>query len=401
MAQTWFIHNSQALLQALSIYLPSDSVNAPRHAQSRTSVKFRSEREQLAEALGLASRIASGRVGALPALSGVRLQVKGDALHLTSTDNDMTLQASLPIGGDRDGICLISAKLLNDIVRSLPEGKITLEATSESLAVKSGRSQFTVPTYNALDFPNVAPSAGAPFIVPAGEFGEALRQVVRAASGDQMRIALTGVLLTGEEGSLRLVATDSYRLAVRDVTSIVIAASTKVLIPSRALAELQRLLSGATETAISLDDNSVTFDVGGTKLTSRILTNEYPNYKNLLGGTYPNAMTTGRDAMLDALRRARILAKDQGPVRLAMTANSLKLTAGTKDNDEFEEDLDGVYNGDDITIAFNSDYLAAGVDAIPTDDVIIKTIDPARPAVITAAGDKSSEYLYLLMPQRI
>jgi DNA polymerase-3 subunit beta len=397
----WFIHNSQALLQALLIYLPSDSVNAPGHAQSRTSVKFRCEREQLAEALGLASRIASGRVGALPALSGVRLQVKGDALHLTSTDNDMTLQASLPIGGDRDGISLISAKLLNDIVRSLPEGKITLEATPESLAVKSGRSQFTVPTYNALDFPNVAPSAGAPFTVPAGEFGEALRQVVRAASGDQMRIALTGVLLTGEEGSLRLVATDSYRLAVRDVTSIVIAASTKVLIPSRALTELQRLLSGATETAISLDDNSVTFDVGGTKLTTRILTNEYPNYKNLLSGTYPNAMTTGRDALLDALRRARILAKDQGPVRLAMTANGLKLTAGTKDNDEFEEDLDGVYNGDDITIAFNSDYLAAGIDAIPTDDVIIKTIDPARPAVITAAGDKSSEYLYLLMPQRI
>ena len=89
-------------------------------------MKFRCEREQLAEALGLASRIASGRVGALPALSGVRLQVKGDALHLTSTDNDMTLQASLPIGGDRDGISLISAKLLNDIVRSLPEGKITL-----------------------------------------------------------------------------------------------------------------------------------------------------------------------------------------------------------------------------------------------------------------------------------
>lgn len=364
-------------------------------------MKFRCEREQLAEALGLASRIASGRVGALPALSGVRLQVKGDMLHLTSTDNDMTLQASLQIGGDRDGISLISAKLLNDIVRSLPEGKITLEASPESLAVRSGRSQFTVPTYNALDFPNVAPSAGTPFSVPAAEFGEALRQVVRAASSDQMRIALTGVLLSGEEGALRLVATDSYRLAVRDVTSITVAATTKVLIPSKALAEVQRLLSGATETAISIDENSVTFEVGGTKLTTRILTNEYPNYKNLMNGTYPNAITTGREALLDALRRARILAKDQGPVRLAMTSNGLKLTAGTKDNDEFEEDLDGVYNGDDITIAFNSDYLAAGIDAIPTDDVIIKTIDPGRPAVITAAGEQASEYLYLLMPQRI
>ncbi|MEY2627082.1 MAG: polymerase beta subunit [Actinomycetota bacterium] len=364
-------------------------------------MKFRCEREQLAEALGLASRIASGRGGALPALSGVRLHVKGDVLHLTSTDNDLSLQATLPVGGDKDGISLISAKLLNDIVRSLPEGKITIEATPETLTARSGRSQFTVPTYNALDFPNVQPSAGAPFTVPAAEFGEALRQVVRAASSDQMRIALTGVLLTGEEGSLRLVATDSYRLAVRDVASIVVSSSTKVLIPSRALAEAQRLLAGAAETSISIDENSVTFDVDGTKLTTRILTNEYPNYKNLMTGTYPNNITTGREALLDALRRARILAKDQGPVRLHMNGNGLKLTAGTKDNDEFEEDLDGVYNGNDIVIAFNSDYLAAGIDAIPTDDVIIKTVDPNRPAVITATGEGSGDYLYLLMPQRI
>lgn len=364
-------------------------------------MKFRCEREQLAEALGLASRVASGRVGALPALSGVRLQVKGDVLHLTSTDNDMSLQATLPVGGDKDGLSLISAKLLNDIVRSLPEGKITLEATPESVSVRSGRSQFTVPTYNALDFPNVAPSSGQPFTVPAAEFGEALRQVVRAASSDQMRIALTGVLLSGEEGSLRLVATDSYRLAVRDVSTITVSASTKVLVPSRALGEVQRLLTGASEANISIDDNSVTFDVDGTKLTTRILTNEYPNYRNLITGDYPNALTTNREALLDALRRARILAREQGPVRLHMNGNGLKLTAGTKDNDEFEEDLDAVFVGDDITIAFNSEYLAAGIDAIPGDDVVIKTTDPNRPAVIRAATERAEEYLYLLMPQRI
>jgi DNA polymerase-3 subunit beta len=364
-------------------------------------VKFRCEREQLAEALGLASRIASGRVGALPALSGVRLQVKGDVLHLTSTDNDMSLQATLPVGGDKDGLSLISAKLLNDIVRSLPEGKITLEAAPESVSVRSGRSQFTVPTYNALDFPNVAPSSGAPFTVPAAEFGEALRQVVRAASSDQMRIALTGVLLSGEEGTLRLVATDSYRLAVRDVSTISVSAATKVLVPSRALGEVQRLLAGASEANISIDDNSVTFDVDGTQLTTRIITNEYPNYRNLITGDYPNALTTNREALLDALRRARILAREQGPVRLHMNTNGLKLTAGTKDNDEFEEDLDAVFVGDDITIAFNSEYLAAGIDAIPGDDVVIKTTDPNRPAVIRAATERAEEYLYLLMPQRI
>ena len=156
-------------------------------------MKFRCEREQLAEALGLASRIASGRVGALPALSGVRLQVKGDQLHLTSTDNDMSLQATLAIGGEKDGVALISAKLLNDIVRSLPEGKITVEAQVESLTVKSGRSQFTVPTYNAMDFPNVTPSTGPALSVSAGELGEALRKVVRAASTDALCTSSMGI----------------------------------------------------------------------------------------------------------------------------------------------------------------------------------------------------------------
>ena len=364
-------------------------------------MKFRCEREQLAEALGLASRIASGRVGALPALSGVRLQVKGDQLHLTSTDNDMSLQATLAIGGEKDGVALISAKLLNDIVRSLSEGKITVEAQVESLTVKSGRSQFTVPTYNAMDFPNVTPSTGPALSVSATELGEALRKVVRAASTDQMRIALTGVLMSGEDGSFRLVATDSYRLAVCDVPSIVVSSATRVLVPSKALGEVQRLLSGAKDANIRLDENSVTFEVDGTQLTTRLLTNEYPTYKTLIQGTYPNNITVNREQLLDALRRARILARDQGPVRLHMSANGLKVMAGSKDNDEFEEDLDAVYSGDELTIAFNSEYLAAGIDAIAGQDVIIKTSDPAKPAVVTGVGEHSEQYLYLLMPQRL
>jgi DNA polymerase-3 subunit beta len=157
--------------------------------------------------------------------------------------------------------------------------------------------------------------------VSATELGEALRKVVRAASTDQMRIALTGVLMSGEDGNFRLVATDSYRLAVCDVPSIVVSSATRVLVPSKALGEVQRLLSGAKEAAIRLDENSVTFEVDGTQLTTRLLTNEYPTYKTLIQGTYPNNITVSREQLLDALRRARILARDQGPVRLHMSNN--------------------------------------------------------------------------------
>jgi DNA polymerase-3 subunit beta len=164
---------------------------------------------------------------------------------------------------------------------------------------------------------------------------------------------------------------------------------------------VQRLLSGAKEAAIRLDENSVTFEVDGTQLTTRLLTNEYPTYKTLIQGTYPNNITVNREQLLDALRRARILARDQGPVRLHMSNNGLKVMAGTKDNDEFEEDIDAVYSGDELTIAFNSEYLAAGIDAIAGQDVIIKTSDPAKPAVVTGVGEHSEQYLYLLMPQRL
>ncbi|MFM8835395.1 MAG: DNA polymerase III subunit beta, partial [Actinomycetota bacterium] len=180
-------------------------------------MKFRVERELLTEALAAAARVASNRNNAMPALSGVHMAVKGDSLVLTCTDNDLSVRSTLTVGGAQDGVAVVSAKLISDIVRSMPEEKVTIDAQSEEVVVSAGKSQFTVPTFAATDFPNILVAGTQPVTISAKVFGEALGQVVRASSSDMQRLALTGVLMVAEPDSVCLVATDSYRLAVREL----------------------------------------------------------------------------------------------------------------------------------------------------------------------------------------
>ena len=155
---------------------------------------------------------------------------------------------------------------------------------------------------------------------------------MRAASTDDARAVLTGVLLTAEDDGVRMVATDSYRLAVRDLPdSEMLGEGQKVLVPSRALNELQRVLGGGDELQVRLGARDAVFESGGTRLTTRLIEGEYPNYRNLLPSPYPNVLTVGREALLEALRRVKILAQDATPVRLQLGGDTLELTAITQD----------------------------------------------------------------------
>ncbi len=183
------------------------------------AVKFRCEREALAEALTTAGRATSGRSASLPVLSGLRLELVGDQLTVTGTDLDLTIQIAVEVGGDRDG---------------------------DDVSISNGRSQFTVRPLSFDDYPKLAAPVTSSVTLPSAEFGEALRQVTRAASTDEARQILTGVLMVAEGDGLRMVATDSYRLAVRDLTGHqVLAADQKVIVPGRALTELQRLVGAS------------------------------------------------------------------------------------------------------------------------------------------------------------
>lgn len=367
-------------------------------------MKFRCERDVLADALATAGRAATSRTGTLPVLSGLRLEVRGDELAITGTDLELSIRLSVKVGGDRDGAVVVPARLIADIVRALPSGAVEVALSdadgADTVAISAGRSQFAIRPLGLDDYPvQTEPSADA-VTLPASAVAEALRQVVRAASTDDARAVLTGVLIAAEDDGVRMVATDSYRLAVRELPETeLLASGQKVLVPSRALNELQRVLGGTDELRVRLGQRDAVFESGGTRLTTRLIEGEYPNYRNLLPSAHPNVLTVSREALLEALRRVKILAQDATPVRLALGGETLLLTAITQDVGNATEEIDATYEGTEMTVAFNADYLAAGVDAADADEVTLSAVDPMKPAVIRAVG--RDDYLYLLMPVRV
>jgi DNA polymerase-3 subunit beta len=363
-------------------------------------VKFRCERDVLAEALASAGRAATNRTGTLPVLAGVRMEVAGDRLTITGTDLELTIRLTVEVGGERDGAAVLPARLVGDIVKALPAGAVSVELGDEEVSISAGRSQFSVRPLALDDYPTQSESTADPVTLSAAALADSLRQVVRAASTDDARAVLTGVLMAADDDGLRLVATDSYRLAVRDLPdSGVLASGQKVLIPGRALSELQRVLGDVEELTVRLGERDATFEAGSTRLSTRLIEGEFPNYRNLLPSSYPNLLTVGKADVLEAIRRVKILAQDSTPVRLTLGGDTLALTAITQDVGNAAEEVDASYDGAEMTVAFNPDYLSAGIDAIDSDEVTLATMDPMKPAVLRGVG--RDDYLYLLMPVRV
>ena len=183
------------------------------------------------------------------------------------------------------------------------------------------------------------------------------------------------------------------------VGTSVLAPDQKVLIPSRALNELQRLLGSAQEITLRLGERDATFEVGSARVTTRLIEGEFPNYRQLIPASYPNKMTVSRDALAEAVRRVKILARDATPVRLQISADGLRLTAVAQDIGNVEDELDATSEGAELTVAFNPDYLASGIDAAAADEITLETLDALKPAVVRGVG--KPDFLYLLMPVRV
>ena len=364
-------------------------------------MKFRCERDVLVEALASASRATSGRER-LPVLAGARLAISGDELRVIATDLDLTIEVVATVAGIADGVSVIPATLAADIVRSLEPGAVTIEADDEQAKIASGRSQFAVRVLPAEEFPMAQGDVASDAVkVASGELADALRQVVRAASGDEARPILTGVLFMATADGVQLLATDSYRLAVRQLPGVnVVKGEQKVLIPSRALAELQRLLSAAPDCAVRLGTTEASFEVGNVKLTTRLIEGEFPNVLNLIPASFPNELTVNRDALLDAVKRVKLMVRDQTtPVRLSLRSDGVELTVTNPAEGTATEDVEAKYLGTDMAVAFNPQYLTDGIEAVTGDEITLETQDTLKPCVLRGVG--AEEYLYLLMPVRV
>lgn len=363
-------------------------------------MKLRCERDTLVEALTTAGRAVSGRGGQLPVLSGLHLVLAGDQLVVTGSDLELTIARTLVVNGETDGAVVVPSKLLIDVVRSLEPGAIELDAGELDLSIRGGRSAFTIRTIPTDEFPKLASAEGPEVRIEAASFVGALRQVVPAASGDDSRPILTGVLLTATETGLRLVATDSYRLAVADLPGAsVLESGQSVLVPSRALGEVRRMVGEAGEVQLRLGENEAAFAIEGLVVTTRLIDGDFPKYEGLIPSEKANELSMTRESVLDAVRRVRLLAQESTPVRLVMNADGLEIVAITQDVGEAHETVDATYEGDELTVAFNPAFLLDGLDVAPGEEVTLHTIDSLKPAVLRTPGNDN--FLYLLMPVRV
>lgn len=376
------------------------------------SMKFRCERDTLLDALSVAVRATAGASSSRAALTGAHLDLAEGVLTATGSDLDLTLSVTAEVLGAADGAAVTPARLLTDVVRAVPAGAVEFSVTDGEASIVAGSSEFSIrlipkEDYPQLSFTQEAGEAGesasfSPAVTFSGaEFRDALSQVVRSASSDDSRPILTGVLMASEgEGRLRLVSTDSYRLSVRDLEgSAILGEHQKVLVPSRALGELQRLIADSDEVTLRLAEHYAQFGVGNVQLTTRLIPGDFPNYQGLIPAGHPNCLTADREQLLEVVRRVRLLAQDSTPVRMVMRNGSLEVIAITHDVGKANESMEAGYTGEDLTVAFNPGYLIDGIEATTGEEVTLETADAVKPALLRSVGDEG--FLYLLMPVRV
>jgi DNA polymerase-3 subunit beta len=367
-------------------------------------MRLTTSRDALFSQLQTVTRAASTR-SAVQALSGVHVQAGSGAIELRATDMEIGLR--VPLEGEvvREGAVVLPARLLVDVVRALPADGVSIELrpTEQDVEIVSGSATFHIRTLRLEDFPPLPEATDEGRLeIPAGAFVETVLKVGRAASRDETRPVLTGILVSASGEELRMAATDSYRLAAKDTRlETALASAFEANVPARALQELTRIVhqSGADSLTVALTANQVVFEAGGVVLSSRLIDGQFPNYRQLLPESYDHELHVPGDELAGVVRRISLMAQKNAPLRLSFTEGELTVSAQTPDVGEASEPLPIPFAGEPFEIGFNPDFLKDGLDSVDSGDVVLKLISPLRPGLIEA-GDGSG-FLYLIMPIRL
>jgi DNA polymerase-3 subunit beta len=364
-------------------------------------LEIQCEKEGLLEACQAVLRVVSARANT-PALGGVRITADEQGLELAASDLEtfMTVRAGCSVA--EQGAVVVPGRLFGEILRSLPSGKVSVAGGEGDARITSGRAEFSVATFPVADFPR--PPTGEPgevCRVGAGELAKALRQVGRAASGDEGRPVLTGILWSLEDGVLKVVATDSYRLAVSELLVKEGPSTGVAIIPNRALSEFGRHLSSeeAEQAEVWLGTSQAVLSAGWVRLVTRQIEGEFPNWRRLLPEAQKNRLVVEKESFGATVARVGLVAQANTPVKFHL-GEEVQLTAsesGVAEATEIVEDAD--YQGDPMVVAFNSRFFLDGLEGVDAKRAVLDLTEPTKPA--TLRGENQEGYTYLVMPVRL
>ncbi len=367
-------------------------------------MKLTTKREELVSKLSIVSRAVSTRA-ATQALSGVLLRAGEGQLTLAATDNDLSLQTDLAAGVDGEGAVVLPGRLLADVARSLGDAEVEIETreAERDVEIRSGGSNFHLRVLPVEDFPKLPEAGDQPSLnLPAEALQHSIGLVARAASRDDMRPVLTGVFVVAGGKEMTMVATDSYRLAVkRTELEEELGGEIEANIPARALRELDRILAseGAKAAKITLLPNLAIFEAGAITLSTRLIDGQFPNFRQLLPESYEHDVRLPRPEFLDVVRRVSQLAQRNAPLRLGFTAGELTVGAETPDVGDARETMPASFDGEDLEIGFNPEFLREGIESVEGDEVLLRLISPLRPGLLQPV--EGEDFRYLVMPIRL
>jgi DNA polymerase-3 subunit beta len=376
-------------------------------------VKFRVERDVLAEAVAWTAKSLPARPPA-PVLAGLLLSAIGEELVISGFDYEVSSRSQLPAQVEEAGTVLVSGKLLADIARALPNRPVEFSTDGPKVQLVCGSSRFTLQTMPVEEYPALPDMPKAAGSIAAATFAAAVGQVAVAAGKDDTLPFLTGVRVEISGETLRLVATDRYRLAVREIlwkpeTPDLDAVA---LVPAKTLHEISRSLTGGEWVTLALADTEgetgqglIGIEASGKRTTTRLLEGEFIKYNSIFPAEFTGDAVIETAALIEAVKRVALVAERNTPVRLSFATGQVTLEAGTGDEARASETMDAAFEGEDISLAFNPGYLLEGLSALDAPFTQLSYTTSTKPAVLTgrpaAEAEHDPAYRYLVMPIRL
>lgn len=373
-------------------------------------MKLRVEHDVFADAVSWVARTIPSRPS-LPVLAGMKIEADKDGVvALSSYDPDISSHAVIEAAVDEPGTTLVHGRLLSDFARALPNKPIDMELKGAKLEVVCGSSHISMQSMPLEDYPSPPPMPEVSGVVDGALWQETVAQVVTAASSDDTLPLLVSVCIEIEGKTMSLMATDRYRLAVRDLTwePSNKDASHRILVRASRLSDIAKALGSVGKVELAIDNSGRTgmigFSAAGRHNVARLIDGEYPQVRNLFPSEATGYAVIGRQEMLDAIKRARLVVEKNSAVRLSFSEGQVILEAGQGDNAQTSEALEATLHGEDIVMAFNPSFLQEGLGATSAPYVRLSFTSASKPAVLTAQpeidGEDDQEFRLLLMPIR-